>query len=288
MELKTKYTALAVAMAFVAGTAAAQHTDEFTRSVSHEDYRKGAGLRASDLVGANVENAEGDTVGEIEELVIPSGDQDDIRVIVSVGGVLDVGDKLVALPYDDLRVSPDGDTFYIDRSEAQLKQAPEFKYDAQADAGRTTQRAPTATNDRTTDRATNDRVTPDRPRTTAQTAVTPAKSNVALDVFDHRASEIIGATVVDDRGESVAKIDDIVVSIDDHKLHAVLAFGGFVGFGEKLITLPLDGLQITPTDGDPKVRIPMTGEQLEQLVESRPAFHYERQVAQAPGNAPRG
>ena len=32
----------------------------------------------------------------------------------------------------------------------------------------------------------------------------------------------------------------------------------------------------------------MTGEQLEQLVASRPEFRYERQVAQAPGNAPRG
>ena len=278
MEPKIKYAALAVAMAFLAGTAAAQHTDEYTRSVSHAEYRKGADLRASEIVGARIRNAEGNTLGEIEELVVPSGDQDDIRVIVSVGGVLDVGDKLVALPYKDLRVSPDGDTFYIDRSEAQLKAAPEFKYDAQADAGRTTQQAPTAAA----------RSTTDRPRTAAQTAVTPAKTNLALDVFDHRASDIIGATVLDDRGESVAKIDDIVVSIDDHKLHAVLAFGGFAGFGEKLITLPFDGLQISSSAGDAKVRIPMTGEQLEQLVESRPAFHYERQVAQAPGNTPRG
>ncbi len=38
-------------------------------------------------------------------------------VIPSVGGLLDVGDKLVALPYDDLRVSVDGDTFYFDRTE---------------------------------------------------------------------------------------------------------------------------------------------------------------------------
>jgi len=278
MEPKSKYAVLAVALAFVAGPVGAQDTDDFARSVSHEQYRKGAGLRASELVGERVQNANGDTLGEIEELVMPTGAENDIRVILSVGGLLDVGDKLVAVPYDDLRVSPDGDTFYIDRSEAQLKAAPEFKYDAQADAGRTTQQTPTAAA----------RTTTDRPRTNVPTALTPAKTNLALDVFDHRASDIIGATVLDDRGESVAKIDDIVVSIDDHKLHAVLAFGGFAGFGEKLITLPMDGLQISSSDGDAKVRIPMTGEQLEQLVESRPAFHYERQVAQAPGNAPRG
>ena len=101
---------------------------------------------------------------------------------------------------------------------------------------RDTQRTPAATA----------RAATDRPRTTAPSAATAAKSaNVVLDVFDYRASDLIGATVLDDRGESVAKVDDIVVSTEDDKLHAVLAIGGFVGFGEKLITIPFDDLQIT-------------------------------------------
>ena len=48
---------------------------------------KGKDLRASELVGARVRNAAGDNLGEIEEIVIPSRDQDDMLVIVSVGGV---------------------------------------------------------------------------------------------------------------------------------------------------------------------------------------------------------
>ncbi len=108
-----------------------------------------------------------------------------------------------------------------------------------------------------------------------------------LDVFDYRASDLIGATVLDDRGEGVGKVDDIVVSTEDDKLHAVHLDRRVLGFGAKLISMPLDDLQIT-SDGDtPQVRIAMTGEQLEQLVASRPEFRYERQVAQAP-NAPRG
>jgi sporulation protein YlmC with PRC-barrel domain len=278
MEPKSKYVVLAMLAAFAAGTAGAQHTDEFTRSLSHADYLKGADIRASRLVGERIRNAEGDTLGEIEEIVIPSPDHDDMLVIVSVGGVLDVGDKLVALPYDDLRVSPDGNTFYIDRTETQLTEAPAFTYDARADAQQVTHRSPNATS----------RPATDRPRTTTPGAAPLPKANVALDVFDHRASDIIGATVLDDHGESVAKIDDIVVSLDDSKLHAVLAIGGFAGFGAKLITLPFDRLQISSAGGEPQVRIPMTGEQLEQLIGSRPEFHYQRQVAQTPTNAPRG
>jgi hypothetical protein len=32
----------------------------------------------------------------------------------------------------------------------------------------------------------------------------------------------------------------------------------------------------------------MTGEQLQELLAARPEFNYERQVAQAPGDTPRG
>ncbi len=272
MKHEYKYAALAAAIALAWGTANAQSTarteraDGFSQSLSHEDYLKGKVLRASDLVGTRVRNAEGDNLGEIEELVIPSGDRDDMLVIVSVGGLADVGDKLVGLPYDELRVSTDGDTFYFDRTEEQLKAAPEFTYEAAATA----------------------RVTTDRPRTTAPSAATAAKAaDLELDVFDYRASDLIGATVLDDRGESVGEVDDVVVSTEDDKLHAVIAIGGFLGFGAKLISMPFDDLQITSDDDTPQVRIAMTGDQLEQLVASRPEFRYERQVAQASANAPR-
>lgn len=295
MNTQLKYAALAAAMALTWGSATAQSSAQseraadFSRSVSYHDYLQGHDLRASKLVGTRVRNAAGDALGEIEELVIPTADRDDILVIVSVGGVLDVGDKLVALPYDDLRISADGDTLYFDRSEAQLKAAPAFTYEAQAETQaraerpvlRDTERAPAATPPA--------RTAAGEPRTVAPRAVTAAKSaNVVLDVFDYRASDLIGATVLDDRGESVAKVDDIVVSTEDDKLHAVLAIGGFAGFGAKLVTIPFDDLQITADDDHPQIRIAMTGEQLETLLASRPEFRYERQLAQAPGTQPRG
>jgi sporulation protein YlmC with PRC-barrel domain len=315
MKPHYKLAALAAAMALAWGTASAQsparteRTEGFSQSLSHGDYLKGKDLRASEIVGSRVRNAAGENLGEIEELVIPTRDQDDMLVIVSVGGVLDVGDKLVALPYDDLRVSPDGDTFYFDRTEEQLRAAPAFTFEAQAEAQARAQRqverdardAPARADTdrpRTADdtprtaadrpRTTDDTPRPaaDRPRTTA-TAVRSA--NVVLDVFDHRASNLIGATVLDDRGEAVGKVDDIVVSTDDDKLHAVLAIGGFVGFGAKLLSIPFDDLQITSDDANPQVRIAMTGAQLQELLAARPEFRYERpQVAQAPANAPRG
>jgi sporulation protein YlmC with PRC-barrel domain len=269
-----KYANYAAALILAASTAGAQvptkteRAEEFSRSLAYHDYLKGKDVRATELVGERVHNATGDTLGEIKELVIPPN-RDRLLVILSVGGLGDIRDKLVALPYDDLRVSADGDHFYFDRTEEQLKAAPEFSYDAKP--------APVATA----------RTDTDRPRVTTPTA-SPAKAeNLALDAFDYRASDLIGAPVLDDRGEHVAKVDDIVVSTEDGKLHAVLAVGGFAGFGAKLISMPFADLQITAADDNPQVRIKMTGDQLQQLADSRPPFHYERQVAKAPGN-PRG
>jgi sporulation protein YlmC with PRC-barrel domain len=294
MKQQYRHAALAAAVALAWGVAQAQspartdRSEEYARSLSHADYLKGEDLRASKLVGARVRNATGDTLGEIEELMIGSERRADTLVIVSVGGVADIGDKLVAVPYHDLRVSPDGDTFYVDRSEQQLKAAPAYKLDAQAEAQT---REPRRVGQRETQAAqtTPARAANDRPRPTAAPAATSAKSaNVVLDAFDYRASDIIGAPVLDDRGEHVAEVDDVVVSTEDDKLHAVLAVGGFAGFGADLITVPFDDLQIT-ADGDaPQVRIPMTRAQLEQLVESRPEFTYKRQVARNNGNDPRG
>lgn len=290
MKRYYKYTPLAALMAFAWAAASAQsparseRTDGFSQSVSYVTYLKGKDLRASEIVGKRVRNTAGDKLGEIEELVIPTSDENDMLVIVSVGGVADIGDKLVALPYKELRVSPDGDTFYFDRTEGQLKAAPAFSYEVEGEArvqrqpARDTQPAPTPTA----------RTTTERPRTTAPSAAVAKSDNLVLDAFDYRASDLIGATVLDDRGEHVAEVDDIVVSTEDHKLHAVLAIGGFLGFGERLVSMPFDELQITAAGTNPQVRIKMTGEQLQQLVDSRSPFRYERQVAKAPGNAPRG
>jgi sporulation protein YlmC with PRC-barrel domain len=298
MKYEQQYAVFAAAVMLACGAAHAQssarteRTDDFSQSLTYQSYLKGAELRASKLVGARVRNAAGETLGEIEEIVIPTRGQDDMLVIVSVGGVLDVGDKLVALPYDDLRVSADGDTLYFDRTEAQLKAAPAFTYEGEPEGrARAERQRERDTADSATAPASTARAVDERPRTATPSATNTATvakpGNVVLDTFDYRASDIIGATVLDDRGESVAKVDDIVVSTEDDKLHAVLAFGGFAGFGAKLISIPFDDLQITADDGKPQVRIAMTGDQLQQLVASRPEFRYERQVAQAPA-APRG
>ena len=56
-----------------------------------------------------------------------------------------------------------------------------------------------------------------------------------------RASKLIGDSVVNDNGEKIGNIDDIVVGRDG-QLFAVLQVGGFLGIGGHRIAVPFNSL----------------------------------------------
>jgi sporulation protein YlmC with PRC-barrel domain len=85
-------------------------------------------VRASNLVGATVEDHQGNNIGEIEDLLL---ERNNIVAVVSVGGFLGLGEKRVAVPYDKLQISRDGDKVKVGyaATKEQLQSAHEFRYD---------------------------------------------------------------------------------------------------------------------------------------------------------------
>ncbi len=65
-----------------------------------------SGWRASKLVGAAVYNDQDEKVGSVDDLIV-GADNRIMDAIISVGGFLGVGGKLVAIPYGQLRVGTD-------------------------------------------------------------------------------------------------------------------------------------------------------------------------------------
>ena len=87
-------------------------------------------FRASKLIGTNVKNNDGDTIGEVDDLIISSGDQM-LQAILSVGGFLGIGERHVAVPLKDLkmaRVDNKPEVFY-QATKAELEGMPKFSYD---------------------------------------------------------------------------------------------------------------------------------------------------------------
>lgn len=87
-------------------------------------------LTAEDLDGAYVYGADDETVGEIGSLVM--GDDGKVaQVVINVGGFLGLGEKPVAVTWDELQVmkAADGDDFriYIDSTKEALEAQPEYQ-----------------------------------------------------------------------------------------------------------------------------------------------------------------
>ena len=86
-------------------------------------------VRASEFIGEEVYNGKGDEIGSVDDLILQKDDKV-LYAVISVGGFLGIGDKLVAVPFRELKVGVeevDGLIVY-DRTKEQLKAQPEFHY----------------------------------------------------------------------------------------------------------------------------------------------------------------
>jgi sporulation protein YlmC with PRC-barrel domain len=84
------------------------------------------GMSADKLIGADVVNASGEEIGEIEDLVI-GPDNKITKAIVEVGGFLGIGSKFVAVDVDQLQANSKGDGYMSALTKAQLKTNAEYK-----------------------------------------------------------------------------------------------------------------------------------------------------------------
>lgn len=56
---------------------------------------------------------------------------------------------------------------------------------------------------------------------------------------------VIGDDVVNRAGESLGKIEDLMLDLEKGRVaYAVLSFGGFMGMGEKLFAIPFEALKL--------------------------------------------
>lgn len=82
--------------------------------------------RASKIIGTKVKNPNGENLGAIKDLVIDPASGQVVYGVVSFGGVLGVGDKLFAIPWDGLSWNSDKKYYVLDLDKETLKKAPGF------------------------------------------------------------------------------------------------------------------------------------------------------------------
>ena len=134
--MKTFLTAASV-VALMAGPALAQDTTlPKTTTVPAEQHEVAPAktaaygeISASDLLNKSVKNASNEAVGDINDLRIDASGKI-ASVIIGVGGFLGMGEKDVALPYDQLAFTRDADGKLLVTAKVtkeSLQSAPEWK-----------------------------------------------------------------------------------------------------------------------------------------------------------------
>ncbi len=92
-------------------------------------------LRANSLIGLRVNGAQNEKIGKISDLLFDTQNRLS-GAVVSIGGFMGIGDKVVAVPWEKLRLSGDEKAVLLDMSRDELVKAPEFRTKQQIEADR--------------------------------------------------------------------------------------------------------------------------------------------------------
>ncbi len=83
----------------------------------------------------------------------------------------------------------------------------------------------------------------------------------------YRSSVIVGSAVVNQQGEKIGTIDDLIIEPNEMVPYAILSVGGFLGIGDQLVVVPFASLKISAN----KIMLPGA---TQDALRSMPKFSY--------------
>jgi sporulation protein YlmC with PRC-barrel domain len=103
-------------------------TTETSSMASSSKYVTADGqVRMSKVVGASVYNDQNQSVGSVDDLLMSDNDHKAATAVISVGGFLGMGSKLVSVPFDQLKIQNDR-IVMPGATKASLEGMPEYHY----------------------------------------------------------------------------------------------------------------------------------------------------------------
>ena len=85
-----------------------------------------------DVVGQTVKNSEGEDIGEVRDFVTQPDSPEIDSLVLSRSRLLGLGEKLVTIPWDKVRVDPQSHDLVVTLTKDELDNAPEFEYSGEA------------------------------------------------------------------------------------------------------------------------------------------------------------
>ena len=201
----------------------------------------GRDWRASQVIGIKVGNAQNESLGKIDDLIVDVNNERVAYAILAFGGTLGLGPKLFAYPLSLLQPAAGrNDLLVLNVDKERLKRAPGFARKNWPDWNQSDYRGAVD-------------------RYFGPTASPPAMPNQHL----VRASELIGKRVDDRQGKRAGQVEDLVVNLGNATIHyAVLEFDKAWSIDDRLLPLPMKSL-IFPVDRNKDVLLTVASNELD-------------------------
>ena len=119
-------SAAIISIALLSSGAGAQGTPQTVELAKVDVQKLSAGYRASKVIGSSVVNDANETIGTVDDLLV-SRDGKQPYAVLSIGGFLGMGNRLVVVPYETLKFA-DKKVMLPGGTKEGLKMLPEFKY----------------------------------------------------------------------------------------------------------------------------------------------------------------
>lgn len=234
MRFRLKQTVLVMAPAMalsLAGPVLGDGTDAQERSgaaqqpqmnqaVPAEAPRLEEQMQASRLVGMDVVDRRGESVGEIEDLVIDLSDGRIRHVVLSSGGLLDIGDKHYVYTLDQFSKSKEGDRLTLKADAETLRTAPSFDSDGWPGFN--------------------------------EPIWSPGRQANGSGTDLRRVSELLGMDLKSPSGVDVGELKDFAIQFPNGEARAVVSFDPGDNADERLVAVPPAKLGI-PNESDQAV-----------------------------------
>jgi sporulation protein YlmC with PRC-barrel domain len=189
-------------------------------------------ISGEQAMGKDVRGLNDEKVGDINDLLISRPDGRVSIALIGHGGVLGIGEKVIAVPYDALSCNHKDRVYMLPISKDRLKAAPALE----KGEWRTLSEPSKLDTSYTYFGLTR----PTGPNADDRAYATEAHS--ALKTADWpllRVSDVRGQKLMADDGRELGKVDDVVFDANSGRIaFAVVKFGGFLGMGEDRVAVP--------------------------------------------------
>jgi sporulation protein YlmC with PRC-barrel domain len=244
------------ALALVMGVAAAPaYADSTTTAIQTAESQTTGAVDAGKLIGKNVVDANGDTVGEIDSVMV--GANGEVKAVVLDVSTWLQSEKLISVPWSELAMTDDG-TITSTLMKDDAKAAADYKY---------------ATEDRRR------QVLDEKGEIYAGTGATDTEMATASGGDGTlgtpvknpdgsvNASQLVGLNIEDGEGGNIGEVGEVVIG-SSGKLEGVLVdVGGFLGMGTHHVLLNWQDIKLSGTGDDVKAVVNTTKENLKSLPE---------------------